>query len=98
MALSDVQLDRRHGALQITGNADSRVPNQVVFAAGNRSCVAAVNVNGKLVGGPEAALQINTQRQGQRIEGGSEIGTGCGNPQFAKGQTAILTRISPQRP
>ena len=77
----DVQsLDRRHGAFQVPRNTDRRVPNQVVFAARNRIRIAAVNVNGELLRRAEAAFQINAQSQSQRIEGGSKIGAGCGNP------------------
>ena len=76
----DVQLDRRHGALHVAGNARRCVPDQIVFAAGDRLRVAAVYMNRELVRGAEAAFQINAQSQCQRIEGGSKIGTGCGNP------------------
>ena len=94
----DVQFDRRHGALQVARDADRGLPDQVVFAAGYRRRISASDMNRELFRGAEAAFQINAQCQSQRIEGWSEIGTGCGNPQFAKGQTAILTRIPARRP
>jgi hypothetical protein len=93
-----VQLNRRHGALKVAGNANRGLPDQVVFATGYRCPIATGYMNRELVRGAEAAFQINAQSQRQRIEGWSEIGTGCGNPQFAKGQTAILTRIPARRP
>ena len=97
-AVIDMQLDRRHGALQVAGNAARGLPDQVVFAAGYRRRIAAAYVDSQLVRGAEAAFQINAQSQSQRIESWSEIGAGGGNPQFAKGQTAILTRIPAESP
>ena len=59
--------------------------------------VAPAHANAQLVRRAKPALQINAQSQPQRVESGTEIGAGCGNSQFAEGQTAILTRSPPIR-
>ena len=67
----DLQIDGRHGALQVAGNANRRLPDQVVFAIGYKRRVAAGHKDTQLIRRAEAALQINSQSQAQRVEGGT---------------------------
>src|SRR5580700_4271418 len=75
----DFERDGRQDVPDIGGYRQRSPPDQIVFASRNLRGIAATHANREALRALEPAGQIDSERQTEAIESGTEIGTGSWN-------------------